>query len=116
MLPSHMGAALLVSLSLCLLNIYTSHGQSPQPQTRAAPDASDSDSSQSCDCAKRVGLCKATVTFKNGELNVRSNSRRCSLVVYQVNGEPRTSIVVDGTAREQWLGDDISRLIVSRCE
>ena len=112
---SHIGVTLLAGWSLTLFNIDTSYGQSPQAQTKAASAATGSNSPQSCDCARSLGSCKATVTFKNGELNIRSSSHRCSLVVFQVNGDPRTSIVVDGGATEQWLGDEITRLGASSC-
>jgi hypothetical protein len=111
----HLVAACFMSLSLILLDLDIAYGQSVQSQSKAAIGVPSIDLNQSCDCAKRVGSCKATVTFKNGELNIKSSSQRCSLVVFRVNGDPRTSIVVNGTATEQWLGDGIDRLAVSSC-
>jgi hypothetical protein len=108
MSPSHLSIA-LASL-LLVLESASCYAQSRQPN--AAPNAPSADA---CDCTKLVGSCSATVTFKEGALNVTSSSRRCSLVMFQVNGDSRTSTVVDGKATEQWLGDEITRLGVTSC-
>jgi hypothetical protein len=105
---SHLSVT-LASL-LIVLGSASCYAQSQQPY--AAPDAPSADA---CDCTRQVGTCRATVAFKDGQLNVASSSRQCSLVVFQVNGDSRTSTVVGGKATEQWLGDEITRLGVTSC-
>ena len=105
---SHLSVA-LASL-LLVLESASCYAQSQQPN--AAPDAPSADA---CDCTRQVGTCRAAVIFKDRQLNVTSSSRQCSLVVFQVNGDSRTSTVMDGKATEQWLGDDITRLGVTSC-
>jgi len=105
---SHLSVA-LASL-LVVLESASCYAQSQRPNATA-----DAPSADACDCTRQVGTCRAAVTFQDGQLNVTSSSRQCSLVVFQVNGDSRTSTVMDGKATEQWLGDDITRLGVTSC-
>jgi len=99
-----------VASALILVALWNAICWAQQPA--AAPDAPSADA---CDCTKRIGSCRATVTFKDGALNITSSSRQCSLVVFQVNDDSRTSTVVNGKATEQWFADEITRLGVTSC-
>ena len=103
---------LVCALALLLVVLKSASCDAQSQQRNAAPEAPSADA---CDCTKKVGNCRAAVTFKDGVLNVSSSSPKCSLVVFEVNGDSRTSVVVKGKAAEQWFGDEIASLGVTSC-
>ena len=70
-----------------------------------------------CDCTRIVGSCSASATAGASFIEVRSNVEQCARVDYFVDGIPFVALVVDGTARQDWIADSASpAIIVSSCE
>lgn len=59
-----------------------------------------------CDCApdKKLGRCTAEIWQESNWLTIKSNVPRCSQVIWYADGQPNTTIVMDGTAGQEWLG------------
>lgn len=72
-----------------------------------------------CQCTYKdwVGDCSASVSLENQWFNITSSALQCSRVDWYIDGEPRVSIVLDGSEKEQWLGKSRSPTIaVQSCK
>lgn len=70
-----------------------------------------------CDCTRIVGSCSASATAGESFIEVRSSVEQCARVDYFVDGIPFVALVVDGTARQDWIADSASpAIVVSSCE
>ncbi len=66
--------------------------------------ATQAESRCQCDPENWQGNCQASVEFKNNWFEITSNSKRCSRVTWYIDGQPQTTIVVDGVESTEWLG------------
>lgn len=57
-----------------------------------------------CDSSKIVGPCNASVSIKDGTVQVTSDDMRCSRVTWYADEHPHTTVVTDGRDRSTWLG------------
>jgi len=83
-----------------------------------APFASESvlaDSSR-CNCSQIVGTCRATIQFRTNRILIESSRLECSKVTWYTNGQPRTSIVLDGEENIEWLGSTPPSIEIQSCE
>ena len=72
-----------------------------------------------CDCAydKIEGACTAALYRKKDWITVNSDTRRCSSVVWEINGFPQLSVVTDGTLSEPLLSvPESAKLEVRSCK
>lgn len=70
-----------------------------------------------CDCSSIVGSCAATAEVRESFIEVSSNVAQCSRVDYIVDGQPLVALVVDGTARQDWIARSESpSIIVESCQ
>jgi hypothetical protein len=69
-----------------------------------------------CDCRASLGQCTATIEVDKDTIVLTSSSPACSRVDYRVNGVPKTSVLVNATARERWIGPEaLDRVGIDGC-
>lgn len=70
-----------------------------------------------CDCTNIVGSCTATAEARDRFISVESSVAECARVDYLVDGVPFVSLVVDGSARQDWIARSESpSIIVQSCQ
>ena len=74
------------------------------------------DSYWQCDCEEIQGGCRGTVSQAGNWLDIRSSSRECSRIDYQVNGQPFVATITDGRGQREWMGPSrIESISVQGC-
>jgi len=69
-----------------------------------------------CDCSTIVAECVGSVTLTGHWLQISSTSQQCSKVDFDVNGDPQSSTIFNGSSSEEWLGSKPAKEIsVRRC-
>jgi TonB family protein len=70
-----------------------------------------------CDCTEIVGSCAAAATVRDSFIEVTSDVEQCARVDYFVDGRPFVALVVDGSAREDWIAQGESpTVLVQSCQ
>ena len=72
--------------------------------------------SSRCNCSQVVGTCRATIQFRSNRILIESSRLECSKVTWYTNGQPRTSIVLDGEENIEWLGSTPPSIEIQSCE
>ena len=88
-LGAMLAAAATVTITSLLIAISTAHAASAR-----------------CDCApdKKLGRCTAEIRQESNWLTIKSNVPQCSQVIWYADEQPNITIVMDGTASQEWLG------------
>lgn len=70
-----------------------------------------------CDCTDIVGSCAAAATVRDSFIEVTSDVEQCARVDYFVDGRPFVALVVDGSAREDWIAQGESpTVLIQSCQ
>lgn len=69
-----------------------------------------------CDCRQLLGECEASASYKEGLLEVTSNTAACSQVLYYVDGQPQVRLVTDGRDVEPASLNTAADLQVGSCQ
>ena len=57
-------------------------------------------SSTSCDCSKLLEQCGAAISPAGSEIQIRTNTKRCSQVTWYADDEAHSTVVVNGKNRQ----------------
>jgi hypothetical protein len=69
-----------------------------------------------CDCNKKIAACQARVSIEADTITVDSSRPECSQVHWLANGNPQTTVVLDGREHFKWLGSSKLNIDVQSCE
>jgi hypothetical protein len=59
--------------------------------------ASAAASAKTCDCSQNLGSCTAKGSYSAGVIRLSVDTRQCAQVTYDVDGDPRSDTVTDGS-------------------
>jgi TonB family protein len=70
-----------------------------------------------CDCTTVVGSCSAQISVAEDGVEIATDRRECARVDYFIDGLPFVALVVDGSARENWLTRSADpKVLVQSCQ
>lgn len=68
-----------------------------------------------CDCSQQTADCEASLHYRDGLLEVTTDTRECAQVLYYVDGQPQVVLVTDGRDAQPLAKEPYQTLTAGAC-